>query len=95
MAYFLKRQSDGAGDSGPMSDLYFPVYDEEGKIVNYTVEHNSRPKVGGVMQVGSPYARSYHYQDYWQTTFVTEILEESENRVVFKTTNSVYEWENK
>jgi hypothetical protein len=36
--------------------------------------------------------RSYSFQDYWTTTLVTEIIEEREDYVKFKTGNSVYEW---
>ena len=54
------------------------------------------------MIVGSPYARSYSAQDWWQTTIITEILEErtEEGGIEyvrfrtgnFKTGNSEYEW---
>jgi hypothetical protein len=55
-------------------------------------EHNARPRVGVAMRVGVVYARTYQEQDWWQTTMITEILEESENYVKFRTGNSVYEW---
>ena len=32
------------------------------------------------------------YQDYWLTTPVEEILEDTENYVKFRTKNTVYEW---
>jgi len=101
MPYSLSRTRDGAGDSGPMSTLYFPVYDENDpeKIVDVTTEHNSPPKVGAVIRVGSPYSRSYSAQDWWQTTLITEILEERTDSedpdclyIRFKTGNSEYEW---
>ena len=81
----LKRLSDGSGDSGARSEAY--------KYVNgkYTVFGN-RPTVGYGMLVGSINARTYQQQDYWQTSAVTEILEETEDYVKFKTTNSIYEW---
>jgi hypothetical protein len=49
------------------------------------------------MIVGSHYGRTYSAQDWWQTTTITEILEErtKENGtkyVRFKTGNSEYEW---
>jgi hypothetical protein len=49
------------------------------------------------MIVGSPYARTYSRQDWWQTTPITEILEErieedGTEYVRFKTGNSEYEW---
>jgi hypothetical protein len=51
-----------------------------------------RPTVGCSMLVGSITARSYSNQDYWLTTEVLEILEESETEVRFKTKNSIYVW---
>jgi hypothetical protein len=52
-----------------------------------------RPKVGYGIAVGSPYARTYQAQDWWQTSIITEILEETETRVRFRTRNSIYVWE--
>lgn len=97
MPYSLRRTRDGAGDSGQMSQAIFPVFDQDtGKIVDKEILENARPQVGAVMVVGSPFARSYSAQDYWQTTLITEILEErSEDGteyVRFKTGNSEYEW---
>ena len=100
MTYSLRRTRDGAGDSGPMSDAFFPVYDmDTGKIVEVTTLHNSEPKVGAAMRVGSIAARSYSAQDWWQTTLITEILEERTDPndpvylyIRFKTGNSEYEW---
>jgi hypothetical protein len=86
MTYMLRRIRDGAGDSGTMSML---IYEKNGKVL---YEHNSRPKVGGIMRVGSIYGRTYANQDYWQTTRITEISEDTPERVLFKTTNSEYEW---
>ncbi len=88
MPYSLRRTRDGAGDSGPMSDAitFDPTTGER------TYEHNSRPKVGACMKVGSPYVRSFVAQDWWMTTPITEILEDEEDYVRFKTGNSEYEW---
>jgi len=49
------------------------------------------------MRVGSVYARSYSAQDWWQTTVITKILEDTiaedgSEYVKFKTGNSIYEW---
>lgn len=87
MSYYLKRTRDGAGDSGGMSLLIVP--NEDG---DYKYENNARPRVGGALRVGSIYARTYSNQDWWQTTVITEILEDSENTVRFKTGNSEYIW---
>jgi hypothetical protein len=51
-----------------------------------------KPVIGCHMLVGSVTARSYSNQDYWLTTPVLEILEETEDIVKFKTKNSIYEW---
>ena len=86
MPYSLRRTRDGAGDSGPMSQLL--RYNENKEL---ETDHG-RPKVGWAMRVGSPYGRSYSAQDYWQTTYITEVNEISENEVHFKTGNSEYVW---
>lgn len=98
MTYSLYRTRDGAGDSGPMSDLVIPTFDHDtGKIVSKDIRHNARPEVGGAMVVGSPYGRTFSRQDWWQTTIITQILEErieedGTEYVRFKTGNSEYEW---
>lgn len=84
--YKIIRERDEVGDSGNMSTALWI----EGDEVKY--EHNARPRVGVALRVGSLIARSYSYQDYWQTSIITEILEDTENRVRFRTGNSVYEW---
>jgi len=87
--YSLKRERDGVGDSGGMSiALTYGQYSCQ--------EENARPRVGVAMRVGSHFARSYSAQDWWQTTLITEILEERTEEgvdyVKFRTGNSVYEW---
>lgn len=87
MPYSLRRTRDGAGDSGPMCRL--------GRInpQTQTAEwETGRPKVGWNVTVGSVVGRTYAAQDYWSTTIVTEILEEREDYIRFRTGNSEYEW---
>jgi hypothetical protein len=84
--YNLRRESDGAGDSGGMSTAFWL----DGSEVKFA--HNARPVVGVAMRVGALGARTYNPQDWWQTSLITEILEETENYVRFRTGNSVYEW---
>lgn len=86
MKYSLRRLSDGAGDSGPASTA---LWYEDGEV---RFEQNARPRVGVELQVGSIYARTYQYQDYWHCTKIMEIIEDTPNRVVFRTLNSLYEW---
>lgn len=95
------------GDSGPLSSaLWIATLEEADKngwqhtVYNekaYCVEHMATPRIGVVMQVGSPYGRSYSAQDYWTTTPVTEIVKEwiddtGRKNVKFKTKNSTYWW---
>lgn len=88
--YSLVREKDGRGDSGPMCEIldaesYMPIPNED------------YPKIGCGVRVGSPYGRTYSMQDWWQTSPVTEILEETIDdkgywTVKFKTKNSTYIW---
>lgn len=86
--YTLRRESDGAGDSGRMSMAIW--YDTKDSVTNH--EHGARPQVGVAMRVGSHFAGTFTAQDWWQTTRVTEILEDTPTLVRFRTTNSVYTW---
>lgn len=83
----LKRISDGKGDVGGRSEAIAWNPDRTFKEVV-----GRRPTIGCSMLVGGVTARSYQHQDYWLTTVVTEILEEQDNYVRFKTENSEYEW---
>jgi hypothetical protein len=97
MPYSLKRESDGAGDSGTMSTIFIPHF-KEGKIVDMFVVEYARPQINSGLRVGSNFARSYSTQDWWQTGIITEILEDTINEdgteyVKFRTVNStIYEW---
>lgn len=82
----LVRITDGAGDSGARCESI--RWNEDGTLKEVV---GSRPVVGCSMLVGSLTARSYSNQDYWLTTKVTEILEERDDYVKFKTGNSIYE----
>lgn len=83
----IRRIPDGAGDAGACSQAI--RWDEEGSFKEVV---SDRPTLGCSMLVGSVTARSYSNSDYWLTTVVTEILEDTEDYVKFKTENSVYEW---
>ena len=48
------------------------------------------PMVGCSLLVGSVTARSYSDQDYWLTTEITEIVERTNEHILFKTLNSTY-----
>lgn len=91
MAELVKIHSDGRyelKDGGARSQAIAWNEDRTFKEV-----FSDRPTVGCSMLVGSVTARSYSDQDYWLTTRVSEILEESEDEVKFKTENgSTYLW---
>jgi hypothetical protein len=92
MTYSLSKLGDGnsptgVGDSGSMSMALW-IEDGAGKS-----EQDARPRVGVSMRVGTMFARSYSAQDWWQTTPITEIVEDTPERVLFKTkSGSLYEW---
>jgi hypothetical protein len=90
MTYTLVRESDGAGDSGGMSTIFYQ--DENGEV---KYENNARPRVGVAIRVGSIYGRTYSLHDYWTTTPITEIIEDTPDMVRFKTMNSEYVWAQK
>mgnify|MGYP006284662801 CR=1 FL=1 len=100
MSYSLRRTRDGAGDSGLMSMAIIPTFDQDtGKTTNIEYVNDAEPRIGAVMRVGAHYARTFENQDWWQTTVITEILEERTDPedpdflyVRFKTGNSEYEW---
>jgi hypothetical protein len=90
MVYSLIREGDGAGDSGSMCQILDPVKYKP-------IPNETYPRIGYGVRVGSSFARSYSSQDWWQTSPVTEILEETKDEkglrtVKFKTRNSVYTW---
>ncbi len=84
--YTLSRVSDGVGDSGSMSTL---LWVKDDKVI---YEQDGHPRLGVCVRVGSIYARTMDVQDWWQTSFITEIIEDTGDFVKFKTNNSVYEW---
>lgn len=91
MTYSMYRERDGAGDSGLMS---LALYKDALGVTQ--IEENATPRVGVAMRVGSHYARTYSAQDWWQTTYIQEILSEeeseTEHKIVFRTNNSVHTW---
>ena len=72
-------------ECGPMVDAI--KWSDDGKIKEI-IGHE--PIVGCSLMVGSVNARSYSDQDYWLTTEVTEIVEKTEDYIIFKTKNSTY-----
>lgn len=83
----LIRLSDGAGESGARSEAI--KWNDDG---SYDKIAGHKPIIGCSMLVGAVTARSYSYQDWWLTSVVTEVIEETDDYVKFKTNNSIYEW---
>jgi hypothetical protein len=87
----LRRISDGAGDSG--QEVLAIAWNKDGTFKEIA---GHKPIVGCSLRVGSKIARSYSNQDWWLTTVITEILEDTikdgEHYVRFKTLNSEYEF---
>jgi len=87
--YSLLRTNpdDPKGDSGNMSMALW----REDHMPKH--EENARPRVGVAMRVGSYIARPFMDEDWWQTSLITDILEDTPDRVLFKTiSGSEYEW---
>jgi len=86
----LKEHKDGHLENmegGARSDII--EWNDDGTVKSM---ETGRPKIGCSVRVGSLTARSYCAQDWWMTTEVTEILEDTEDKVKFKTKNSTYIW---
>lgn len=86
MPFSLERESDGAGDTGPMSQILKRKSDG-----TFEAKYG-KPKVGYHVRVGSPYVRTFQSRDYWTTTEVIEILDEKPGQMRFRTQNSIYLW---
>lgn len=84
--YALVREDDKLGDSGSML-VSFKLDKQTNNIIH---TDNGVIKVGYNVRCGSHAHRSYSIQDYWITTTVTEIMYVSEEKVTFRTKNSVY-----
>jgi len=88
MATLVKVHPDGREefkDGGARVEAI--AWDKDGKF-NEVKGHE--PIVGCALLVGSVTARSYSDQDYWLTTPITEIVEETNEHILFNTGNSKY-----
>ena len=91
MPTLYKKNEPSVGDSGSMSMLLTPSTDENGRYIVKT--EYGRPKVGSAIRVGSLVARSYSYQDWWQTSIIKKIILDTPDMVEFETVSgSVYVW---
>jgi len=57
---------------------------------NTLVIEGHEPIVGCSLLVGSVTARSYSSRDWWMTTTITKIIEETNEYILFETINSKY-----
>ena len=89
MARLYKIHKDGSAEFKEQGARVDAIAWNEDRTFKEVVAHV--PTVGCSLLVGSVTARSYSDQDYWLTTKVTEIVEESAISVKFKTENSIYE----
>jgi hypothetical protein len=88
MATLVKIHPDGRQemkDGGSRCEAI--RWNEDGTFKEFA---GNRPIEGCSMRVGSINARSYANQDWWLTTPVTKILEETDKYVLFETENSTY-----
>ena len=92
----LAKEGDPkCGDSGPMLVSLKAIEKEDGLWELGQEGENGEIHLDCCIRCGSIYARSYQYQDWWQTSYVTEILEVADDNswVRFKTRNSIYKAE--
>lgn len=92
MTYKLVNKETLSGDSGGTSVLL--KADDEGNI---EYKSDAEPEIGWCIRVGSAYARTMQTQDWWQTSYIKEILSREDNnneiRIVFLTeSGSIYTW---
>jgi hypothetical protein len=89
MATLIKIHPNGIKEMKDSGERVESIkYDDNGKFVGIV---GNKPIVGCSLLVGSVTARSYASQDYWITTAITEIVEETNEYILFKTGNSTYE----
>lgn len=81
MRYSLRRTSDNAGCDGKRSNSVEINQPEASNVIK-----SIRPVVGCSMVVHDSFTT------WWQTTEITEILENTPTMVRFKTLNSEYVW---
>jgi hypothetical protein len=83
----LRRVRDGKGDTGSRVEAI--RWNEDGTFKEIV---GNRPMIDCSLLVGSTTARTYSEQDYWLTTPILKIIEETDGYIKFKTSNSIYEF---
>ena len=88
MADLIKIHPDGRQELKDGGAMCNAIRWNEDRTFKEIVGH--KPIIGCSMMVGTIGTRSYSNQDYWLTTPVTKILEETEEYCIFETENSKY-----
>jgi len=84
----LRRTRDNAGYQGSSSEII--AWNDDGTVKSIK---QGRPEVGCSVRVGTVTAGTFSNIDWWMTTEVTEIMEDTPDKVRFKTKNSEYVWQ--
>ena len=77
----LTRERDGEGYSGSRVEAYDPI---TGELTGH------EPIIGCCLLVGTVTASMFSSRDYWVTTPITEIIEETDEKMRFATSTSIY-----
>lgn len=77
----LIRDGDGEGYQGSLVEAIDPI---TGNVIGH------EPLIGYRLKVGTMTAGMFTERDWWMTTAITEIISEDDNKMRFKTKNSVY-----
>jgi len=82
----LYRDGDGEGHYGSRVETINPVTQE--------VKPTDKPVVGEMFKVGTMTAGMFSTRDWWRTNVVTKILEDTGDKVRFRTeSGSIYTYE--
>jgi len=87
MATLIKIHPDGREEMKDGGSRVEALSWNEDRTFNKIEGHE--PMIGCSLLVGSINARTYG-SDYWLTTLVTEIVEKTDDYILFKTENSTY-----
>lgn len=80
--YTLRRDRDGEGHYGSILRAIDPI--------DGNTSSTDKPVVGKALYIGTVTAGTYSDRDWWCTTPVIEITEQTDDFIKFKTANSSY-----
>lgn len=81
MNTYTLTKPDNSNFEVKSSKASFITFDDEGKYKSHSIE----PSIGSSLVLNGLFAYS------WQTTDITEIIEQTDNYLKFRTKNSIYE----